>query len=1097
VARTALCPILVQRDDQLAILEGALLAAHRGDGGLAVLSGEAGIGKTRLADELARRARRLGCAVLWGACSEAELSLPYLPFVEALGNYLDGQDVEALGARLGPARRELSQLFPQLSDGATTVQPSDTEQAKLRLFEAIVSLLSIPAHDQALLLVVEDVHWADDSTRELLDHLARRLTGLRALVLVSYRSDELHRRHPFLPTLQGWRRSGLAEVIELGPLPEAGVGEMLAAILGVDEVDTELRELMLERTDGNPFVLEEMVKEATEDGGPLGPGDGARLPIDRLRIPETVRDTILLRLARFAPEHVATLEAAAALGRTFDYPTLVAVSQTDEAAVQSALEAAVAQQLIEELPERPGHYRWRHALTQEAIYTDTVTPRRQAIHACAAEVLSQRESTAPVDLAHHLLGAGRFEEAVPVCLESATDAERTAAFGDAIALLERVLPHLRDPKERARVVSRIGRDHWLNGTSATGARFLREGIAGLEVLGEDLEAAEFRLVLGRCEWEDSRPKAARQEFELARDVLEEAGPSAGLAMAYMRLAGLHAFELDYGGCLEAARTAVEIAERVGADFERVWALGFVGLGLLDAGDVEEGFEVMDRCYREASANEYWQIAGNVTWNDIWTRTHMLMSGLETRLERFSREPASPVNRASLAIATSYVKKVRGELRAALEEAELGHEAFERLGYRKMAWRCDVQRAEALVELGRYDEALETLPPPATRTELQDIVYDGPARVRLRLARGETAEAVELAREILASADALVTYRETLALGAEAFVAAGELAEAEALLARARAHPTTAGAPFLDEMEGRILLARDEAGAALAPLRRLVEAAEGVGFRLVAMRGRVLLARALAGAGEGDAAARELQQVAEAADRGTARMIRAEAEAAAGALGMELAPVEAEADVVRSEVVPLGERLVTSLFADVRGYSALSASEPPAELAERMGALFRFARLTLERHRGIVDKFAGDAIMATFNVSGARVDHCEQALEAAFTLRDRAALMDLSLGIGIAVGPAVVARGSSAENLSISGVATNLASRLQAMAGRSEVLVSEDVHRRVQGWLGERGVAAEREELQLKGFDDHQVAYRIRDPEGEPSVSSSPAPPSDA
>jgi adenylate cyclase len=277
----------------------------------------------------------------------------------------------------------------------------------------------------------------------------------------------------------------------------------------------------------------------------------------------------------------------------------------------------------------------------------------------------------------------------------------------------------------------------------------------------------------------------------------------------------------------------------------------------------------------------------------------------------------------------------------------------------------------------------------------------------------------------------------------------------------------------------------------------VEAAEEVGFRLVTMRGRVLLARALARAGERDAAARELQQVAEAADRAAARMIRVEAEAAAGALGMELTPVEAEADVVRSKIVPLGERLVTSLFADVRGYSALSASEPPAELAERMGALFRFARLTLERHGGIVDKFAGDAIMATFNVSGARVDHCEQALEAAFTLRDRAALMDLSLGIGIAVGPAVLAKGSSGENLSVSGVATNLASRLQAIAGRSEVLVSEDVHRRVRGWLAERRVAAEREELQLKGFDDHQVAYRIRAPEGEPSVSSSPAQPSGA
>src|SRR3954447_2760791 len=132
---SSLCPVLVERDDQLASLESALMSAHRGEGGIAVLSGEAGIGKTRLANELARLARQLGGAVLWGSCSEAELSLPYLPFVEALGNYLDGQDTSAVGERLGPMRRELSQLFPQLAaDGAPPAATGDSEQAKLRLF---------------------------------------------------------------------------------------------------------------------------------------------------------------------------------------------------------------------------------------------------------------------------------------------------------------------------------------------------------------------------------------------------------------------------------------------------------------------------------------------------------------------------------------------------------------------------------------------------------------------------------------------------------------------------------------------------------------------------------------------------------------------------------------------------------------------------------------------------------------------------------------------------------------------------------------------------------------------------------------------------
>src|SRR3954454_3055498 len=180
---SSLCPVVVQRDDQLAILESALMAAHRGDGGLAVLSGEAGIGKTRLANELANLARQLGGEVLWGTCSEAELSLPYLPFVEELGNYLDAQSSEAIGSRLGPTRPELSQLFPQLADGGGPAQRGDSEQAKLRRFEAIACLLAIPADDHGLLLV-DEVHHGDESTPQLLvHHLARRISGLRALVL--------------------------------------------------------------------------------------------------------------------------------------------------------------------------------------------------------------------------------------------------------------------------------------------------------------------------------------------------------------------------------------------------------------------------------------------------------------------------------------------------------------------------------------------------------------------------------------------------------------------------------------------------------------------------------------------------------------------------------------------------------------------------------------------------------------------------------------------------------------------------------------------------------------------------------------------------
>ena len=242
-------PVLVGRDEELTLLEGALLATARFESRFVVVAGEAGIGKTRLATELARQARRLDAEVLWGSCSEAELALPYLPFVEAIGNFLRTETGTAAVGRLRGERRELAQLFPQLSDGEPDGQTGDPARAKLRLFEAFVSLLA--AIERPVVFVIEDVHWADESTRELLDHLARRLTSLRALLLVTYRSDELHRKHALLPVLQTWRRSRMAEIVELEALPVTGAVRVrpTGAVLSIPNVDDELVPVLPELSD--------------------------------------------------------------------------------------------------------------------------------------------------------------------------------------------------------------------------------------------------------------------------------------------------------------------------------------------------------------------------------------------------------------------------------------------------------------------------------------------------------------------------------------------------------------------------------------------------------------------------------------------------------------------------------------------------------------------------------------------------------------------------------------------------------------------------------------------------------------------------------
>jgi class 3 adenylate cyclase len=1033
------------------------------------------MGKTRLAGELGQRAERLGWNVLWGACSEAVLPVPYLPVVEAVGNYLSSQDTARIRDTLGGAGRELAQLFPQLAQDEPAPPVGDPAQAKLRLFEAVVGLLRAAAHDHGLLLILEDVHWADSATRELLDHLCRRLTNMRSLLLLTYRSDEVDRRHPLAPLLQSWRRSATAELVTLEPLDRGQISQMISAIFDGEEVEPDFREFMYARTDGNPFVLEEMLKEVMDRADvQRSAADWQRSLLSELRIPDTVRDTILLRFGRIDAAEAEVLRAAAVIGRTFDYTTLLITSGAAEPTVHRALEVGVVQQLLDEFADGSASYRWRHALTQEAIRSEIVMPRRQALHGRAANALITVGASALV-IAEHLLGAGRFEEAVPACLQAAEEARASLAFADALDLLERALPHVHDPLDRSRVLCRMGSLLWMDDRSGHAAEVLTEGIPGLEAHGEELEAARYRLVLGRCRWEQSRPHLAREEFERALGVLEQHGPSAELAMAYMRLSGLYQFDKD-PRALNTARKAVDTARLAEADFERVWAQSFLALDIFETGETSKAMSMLDDCFSEAQRRGFSMISHNIAYNDTWIRLHTMSGNLAERLDMLTSEPGPAVITNMTGTSRSWVLRTKGELAAALTAIE--RQTALRNTSDKVRWRSQVERAEVLLELGRFEDAGTSLPPPSERGELQDIVYDAGPQIRLRLETGRVDEAVELAREIAASAARLAPYHDALAVAVEALVKAGLLDEAQAGLDAARATKLDAGTVFLDEAQGRILLARGEAAKAAPVVEAVARTAATRGFHLVEWRARTLAADALAQLGRPQDAESELNAVVAAADRANAILIARSAREVAARHGLSLSRTP-PAVSAEPEIVLAGERLVTSMFADVRGYTALTVATPPAVMAERLTTLYRWAAAEVDRHYGFVNKFAGDAVMATFNATGTRVDHASQALEAALALSGKAALLELGVGIGISVGPAVVGPPGVDGNVMVHGSATNLAARLQTAAGAGEIVLSDEAHQRVAGWLEEHGLEANREALDLKGFDGPQSAWRLR------------------
>ena len=1066
VARVV-CPAFVGRESELSLLEDALISAVRGEGGVVVLGGEAGMGKSRLVRELAERAQRLGCVVMSGACSEAELSLPYLAFLEAIGNHLTRQDMSALRERLGPAADELGQLFPQMGHPGSA--SADPMMSKLRLFEAVVLLLTDAARSRGLLLVIEDLHWADPATRELVDYATRRLRSTKVMMLATYRTDELHRKHALLPAIQSWRRSGLAQLVEIAALNPQGVKAMVMSIFDETNVSDEFRDFVHDRSEGNPFVLEEMLRDAIDHGDIFRTDTGwDRKSVHEIRLPATVRDTILQRLERLQPIEVEVLSAASAIGLTFDLATLAAVTGKPEPAVAVAVEACVTHQLLEEADRPTGRYCFRHALTREAVYEDMVLLRRQQLHSRIAEVLESRSDWKAVDLAHHLLMAGNYEQAVGMCVAAAEAAISAHAYRDAADLFERAIPHIKDSVERGRLMCRAADAYWNNTETLAAKALLEQGIADLEAAGLTVEAAGHRLLLGRCYWELLRTDLAREQFTRARDVLETQGPSEALAVAYIRLSGLELFDKSQGAGLDEGMRAAEIAKAAGSSMAMAWSWNFIALAKMSVGDVEEGFRYMEDSFRAGTeGNHYFQVR-NAIFNGAWTAIHL---GLGRRAQAWAaRQELSTESwpyyiDGLLALHQGRVGRAVAQARTALQKSrESGHS--------KNVWRCQVLLAQGLAEAMRPSEALAELPPMSSRVEAQDVVYDTAARVRTRLAAGDPAGAFADIRDTdPASAD----------LGSPAdAIAEAAASEPEWLRAFVSRMPNQDVDPPLLRAEvarGRLALAEGRFADATRTLCGAVASLREEGFLLDVWHASRALAEAQIRAGETERGRELLEAAVAEADRAGAILAAKLAQETAARLGIAVSAV-AEPPAHIADVGPTGERMVSVLFADVRGFTEITGASAPAQLADRIGSLQRWAAQEVARHSGIVDKFAGDAVMATFNVTGQTVDHALQAVRAAIAIIDKAALIDLPVGAGVAVGPAVVGRLAGSANVSVLGSVTNLAARLQAEAGAGEVVISDETHRRVAEWLDAGGYTAERVTLSLKGFGQPVTAYRL-------------------
>ena len=404
---------LVARRRELATLEAALRRAREGQAGAVLVSGDAGVGKTRLLTELCQRARADGDTVLSGGCLDAaEATLPYLPFVEAM------RQLRALHPEVVDGHPALARLLPEALPPAAAPR-HDRDLGQLQLFDALLSTLTELATDRTVLLTIEDLHWAERSSRDLLAFLLSRLSGQRLLVVGTFRSDDLHRKHPLRPLLAELARLGAVERLNLEPFRPADA-EAFVRRVAEDGISDELVRDIAARSEGNAFMAEELVSACTDD------------------VPRELAEILLARVERLAPSAQQAIRLASVLGRRFTHPRIGAATTLGDEQLEQALRDAVAHHVL--VTEDAYTYAFRHALLREAVYGDLLPGERTRLHGRAADALAGDAGTgAAAELAHHRMESHDLPGALQASWLAATEADELRAPAEVLRHAERAL----------------------------------------------------------------------------------------------------------------------------------------------------------------------------------------------------------------------------------------------------------------------------------------------------------------------------------------------------------------------------------------------------------------------------------------------------------------------------------------------------------------------------------------------------------------------------------------------------------------------------------------------------------------------------------
>ncbi|MDQ0365992.1 helix-turn-helix transcriptional regulator [Catenuloplanes indicus] len=644
----------VGRDADLAALSDALERARGGETAVMLIGGEAGVGKTRLCEEFGARAAGDGVQLLTGQCLElGEEGLPFAPFAAVLREVLRRGGTPLFAGH----EREFGVLLPELG------HPGESEASRGYLFDLVAGLFARLAAERPLVLLIEDLHWADRSTRDLIAFLIRSARAARVLLICTYRSDELHRGHPLRSYLAELDRVRGVERRELDRLDRDATARILTHLFGAEPTARAVDDIH-GRAQGNPFFIEELA--AT--------GDPAGCAV----IPETLRDLLLARVDRLPDAAQRLLRIASAGGTQVGHDLLVEAAELPTEQLEVALRAAIAAQLMVADPD--GGYEFRHALVREAVHDDLLPGERARLHARYAAIIEAEaslvgSSRAPAEIAHHWFVAHDHPRALVTAYAAANAACKRYAYAEQSRLLERML------------------DLWEQVPDAPA----RLGMTHLDLLEEALGAV---VAAGDYHRGVSLTRAALAEAD------QDAEPLRAARLLERRSHLLRTLGKGDGG--EELERALELAMRCPPSVARVHLLADIS-GHLTKTKRERGLATaaLVRAAAEDTTDPSAQVAATLALARIACRIDTVDAGIaeQRRAITMARAAGDLANLVKAILNYSDALFEIGDWAASARTAEEGMAEAKRAGIsRSVGLYLISNTAEALIALGRWDEA---------------------------------------------------------------------------------------------------------------------------------------------------------------------------------------------------------------------------------------------------------------------------------------------------------------------------------------------------------------------------------------------------------